>query len=108
MPQDTGIALAPRYQNWKKNNHLKNSYKLFKPYNLTPRETEIVLALLKGKSNKEIGNELYIEEGTVKQHLKIIFKKTNSKRRTELISKNQRIKKIVNNLTTLTNASFTC
>ena len=43
--------------------------------------------LLNGKSNKEIGKELYIKEGTVKQHLKVIFKKTDIKSRSELISK---------------------
>mgnify|MGYP001442833503 CR=1 FL=1 len=84
---NAGSALAPQYQNWKNHNQIKKDHKLLTPYNLTPRETEIVLALLKGKSNKEIGNELYIEEGTVKQHLKIIFKKINIKSRAELISK---------------------
>jgi len=55
-------------------------------YNLTRRESEIVLHLCKGQSNKEIGETLFIEEGTVKVHLKSIYRKLNVKNRTEVVS----------------------
>ena len=39
-----------------------------------------------GKSNKEIGQVLYISEYTVKNHVKIILKKLNAIGRTEAIA----------------------
>jgi DNA-binding CsgD family transcriptional regulator len=54
-------------------------------YNLSNRESEILVHLCEGKSNKEIGDELFIEESTVKSHLKNIYKKLNVKSRSEVI-----------------------
>ena len=48
---------------------------------------EIILEVLKGKNNKDAGLSLFIEESTVKNHLKSIFKKLNVKSRTELMAK---------------------
>ena len=43
-------------------------------YNLTERQLEIIELVRQGKTNKEIGEELFISENTVKYHLKIIYK----------------------------------
>ena len=51
---------------------------------LTDREWRIVSCVLKGKSNKEIGNELEITEGTVKKHLMSIFDKCGVNTRLQL------------------------
>lgn len=53
----------------------KNKYpnKNLDNYNLTERQLEIVELIKAGKSNKEIANELFISENTVKYHLKIIY-----------------------------------
>ena len=40
---------------------------------LTDRQKEIIELVKQGKTNKEIGAELYISENTVKYHLKIIY-----------------------------------
>lgn len=53
---------------------------------LTSRELEVLALLAKGKSNKEIGASLYVEETTVKSHLRNIFTKLNVLSRTEAIS----------------------
>ncbi len=45
----------------------------FKNTNLTDRQLEIIELVKIGKTNKEIGAELYISENTVKYHLKIIY-----------------------------------
>jgi DNA-binding NarL/FixJ family response regulator len=45
------------------------------PWSLSPRELEILRCLARGRSNKEIANELGIAEGTVKNHLTSIFGK---------------------------------
>jgi len=51
--------------------------------NLTPREQDVLLLLTKGLTNKEIANDLFISEKTVKNHLNKIFKKLNVSRRFE-------------------------
>ena len=51
---------------------------------LTKREYEIALLIGQGKSNKEIGEMLFITEGTVKNHLTKILDKLNLRDRTQL------------------------
>jgi two-component system response regulator DegU len=53
--------------------------------NLTLRKQEVLLLLAKGFTNKEIANDLFISEKTVKNHLNKIFKKLNVSRRFEAI-----------------------
>jgi DNA-binding NarL/FixJ family response regulator len=52
---------------------------------LTPREQDVLRSLVKGATNKEIANELFISEKTVKSHLNQVFKKLNVSRRLEAI-----------------------
>lgn len=54
-------------------------------YALTPRETEIVGELLKGKTNREIAETLFISEMTVKKHMANIFAKVGVSNRQALI-----------------------
>jgi len=51
---------------------------------LTKREYEIALLVGEGKSNKEISNELFITEGTVKNHITKILDKLEIRDRTQL------------------------
>jgi DNA-binding CsgD family transcriptional regulator/tetratricopeptide (TPR) repeat protein len=48
-----------------------------KTHGLTPREIQVVQQIANGKSNKEIGNELFISERTVERHVSNIFAKLN-------------------------------
>jgi DNA-binding NarL/FixJ family response regulator len=50
---------------------------------LTERETEVLKLIADGKSNKEIGGELFISEKTVKNHISNIFRKLNINDRTQ-------------------------
>jgi DNA-binding NarL/FixJ family response regulator len=50
---------------------------------LTPREQEVLSLLGKGMSNQEIADQLYIEHGTVKNHVHRILKKLNASNRHE-------------------------
>jgi len=52
-----------------------------KYYNLSDREEEVLKLLLKGRTNHEIANDLFISINTVKTHIKNIYKKTNVKNR---------------------------
>lgn len=53
---------------------------------LTGRELEVLSLLARGKSNKEIGANLFISETTVKSHLRSIFSKLNVLSRTEAVA----------------------
>jgi DNA-binding NarL/FixJ family response regulator len=53
---------------------------------LPGRELDVLTLLARGKSNKEIGSNLYISETTVKAHLRSIFTKLNVLSRTEAIA----------------------
>ena len=52
---------------------------------LTRRQREVAALLANGKSNKEIGRELKVFEGTVKLHVKSILRKLGVRNRTEAV-----------------------
>jgi two-component system NarL family response regulator len=49
---------------------------------LTERERDVLEALIKGRSNKEIASGLHLSEDTVKSHLKALFAKLGVRDRT--------------------------
>ncbi|HVE70392.1 MAG TPA: response regulator transcription factor [Thermoanaerobaculia bacterium] len=51
---------------------------------LTPREIEIVRMVALGLGNREIGEKLFITEGTVKTHLHSVYEKLGVKGRVQL------------------------
>lgn len=53
--------------------------------NISPRELEIVHLIAKGKSNKDIENQLFISSHTVKNHIYNIYQKLNINNRFQLI-----------------------
>lgn len=52
---------------------------------LTPRQCDVLGCLVSGLSNKAIGRELGISEGTVKQHAHAIFRELGVDNRTEAV-----------------------
>lgn len=54
---------------------------------ITDREYEILIKISEGHSNREIGNQLFISESTVKTHVSNLFLKLDAKRRTQAIQK---------------------
>jgi two-component system, NarL family, nitrate/nitrite response regulator NarL len=56
-------------------------------FGLTPRELEIVSAIVKGSSNRTIATEFSISEQTVKNHLSSVFDKMGVSNRLELALK---------------------
>lgn len=54
-------------------------------YGLTPRELQVVSAVVSARSNKAIATQLEISEDTVKHHLSNVFDKTGVSTRVELV-----------------------
>jgi DNA-binding CsgD family transcriptional regulator len=57
---------------------------IFHKYGLSKREQEIFILMLEGKSNKEIGDTLFISVKTVKNHIYNIFQKLGVNSRIKL------------------------
>ena len=55
------------------------------PESLTPRQKEVLMKLIQGKSNKLIASELDIGENTVKTHVAAAFKILEVSNRTEAV-----------------------
>lgn len=53
-------------------------------YGLDDKQTQIVRAVSKGLSNREIAAELYLSEGTVRNYISAILEKLNLRDRTQL------------------------
>jgi DNA-binding NarL/FixJ family response regulator len=58
---------------------------------LTPRQLQILPLLAEGMPNKRIADVLHVEEGTVKQHLKDLFKRLNARNRTQAVQEARRL-----------------
>jgi DNA-binding NarL/FixJ family response regulator len=52
---------------------------------LTPRERSVFDLLVKGRSNREIGYELYVEESTVRTHVKRVLSKLGLRDRVHVV-----------------------
>ena len=52
---------------------------------LTDRELDVIKAVAKGLSNKQIAQQIYVSESTVKFHLQNASKKLNAHRRSEIV-----------------------
>ncbi len=54
---------------------------------ITPQEMRVLRQVADGKSNREIGETLFISEATVKIHLSHLFEKLGASSRTEAVAK---------------------
>ncbi|MEJ2105637.1 MAG: LuxR C-terminal-related transcriptional regulator [Ignavibacteriaceae bacterium] len=54
---------------------------------LTPRETEVLQKLARGKSYTMIGHDLFINKETVRTHIKNIYQKLNVNSKSEAIDR---------------------
>jgi DNA-binding CsgD family transcriptional regulator len=58
-----------------------------KTFRLTKRESETLQLVLRGKTNAEIADSLFVAESTVGDHVKSVMRKMNASKRGQLISK---------------------
>lgn len=75
----------------KRNNENDYSDTLIHIYDLTGKESQIVELIYKGLSNKQIAEEHFISENTVKKHIYNIYKKMQVNSRMQLIRAVQRM-----------------
>ena len=54
---------------------------------ITPREVEIIEAIAAGLSNREIAEQLFVSENTVKTHAARLFDKLSARRRTQAVQR---------------------
>jgi len=54
-------------------------------WNISPREREIILAMVGGATNKEIADKLFVSLRTVEAHVYSIYRKAGVKNRVELL-----------------------
>jgi ligand-binding sensor domain-containing protein/DNA-binding CsgD family transcriptional regulator len=68
--------------------------KFYEKHGISEREKEILMLVLRGKSNKEIEDALFIAIGTVKNHIYNIYQKIGVKNRAQLMAlfKNLQVK----------------
>ncbi len=76
------VSIYPTY-NLDKYNYFDH---LFVKYKITKREQEVIKLVCEGKPNKEIAEILFITPVTVRDHISKIFRKTNVKRRIQLVN----------------------
>lgn len=72
-----------RVVNWRVKAQIKGSDRAGAEH-LTPRQVEIARLVSRGLMDKEIAQELQISEETVGFHLRALYKKTETRARTEL------------------------
>ena len=58
-----------------------------KDLGISDREYQVLVHISKGLSNKEIGEQLFVSENTVKTHVSNLFVKLNAKSRTQAIQR---------------------
>jgi DNA-binding CsgD family transcriptional regulator len=58
-----------------------------KLYELTKREVDVLGLILRGLSGSQIAQKLFISSGTVNDHIKNLFRKTKTNRRSALVAR---------------------
>lgn len=84
-PMSPGIAFKA-IDLIKRSNQKNNKEDLYKSFGLTKREVEILENIAKGKTYKQIGDEIFISPSTVRKHIENIYGKLRVHNKTEAIN----------------------
>ncbi|HYE82411.1 MAG TPA: response regulator transcription factor [Clostridia bacterium] len=82
LPSEVAVRVLDKFSELAKGNPDKHSDP--RKELLTEREAEICRLIAEGKNNKEIADELYLSEGTVKNHITKVLIKLDLRDRTQL------------------------
>ena len=94
VAQHASIALGNFYPQGIKLSQTEDANQLnafITEHNIQPREAEIMRLMLDGKTNKQMANELFIRESTVKKHVNAIYRKLGVSNRLGLMTATQNI-----------------
>lgn len=80
-----GIYLNKRSLNKTLSAPQKIDHKKIKELEITEREYEVLKGISEGLSNKEIADNLFVSESTIKTHVSNLLVKLNAKRRTQAL-----------------------
>lgn len=80
-PSSFNFLMVPDQNN---QNYALNK-QLIDKYELTDKEQKVVLGLIHGRTIKEIAEQSFISDNTVKTHLKAIFRKTDTNSQTSVV-----------------------
>ena len=80
-----GIYIYKRFYQKASNEEKEIDHKKIKSLEITDREYEVLQLISKGLSNKEIANQLFLTESTIKTHVSNLLVKLNAKRRTQAV-----------------------
>lgn len=84
LTPEVSTKLLNRFAEMARSFDEKSAGPKIKPDLFSERELDIIRLVAKGLSNKEIGDTLYISEGTVRNHISNILAKVDLKDRTQL------------------------
>ena len=82
-----GIYLNRRSQKNTQNTSVKINYQTIEKLEISKREYQVLQKISEGLSNREIAEQLFVSESTIKTHVSNLLLKLNSKRRTQAIQK---------------------
>ncbi|QUH19123.1 response regulator transcription factor [Alkaliphilus sp. B6464] len=77
---DVAVKVVEKFKSYGKKHEVRDK----RIEDLTEREIDIIRCVGEGKSNREIAKELFISEGTVKNHITNILNKLSLRDRTQL------------------------
>lgn len=77
---DVAVKVVEKFKSYGKKHEIQDK----RIEDLTEREIDIIRCVGEGKSNREIAKELFISEGTVKNHITNILNKLSLRDRTQL------------------------
>lgn len=80
-----GVYLNKRSLQKQNKSPLKIDFQKAEDLDITKREYEVLQAIASGFSNKEIAEQLFLSESTIKTHVSNLLVKLNAKRRTQAI-----------------------
>lgn len=82
----TTVSYALAEASWRRAPRQPPPADLGAPPSLTERELQVLTGMARGRSNAEIGRELYLSEDTVKTHARRLFRKVGAADRAQAVA----------------------
>jgi len=80
------VSYALAEASWRRAPRRARPVEMGNPPTLTERELQVLTGMARGRSNAEIGRELYLSEDTVKTHARRLFRKVGAADRAQAVA----------------------